>query len=523
MLSAAELLTLSIFIINILHITSNLEKGPGMACPKICNMKKTTFTAACCIFILGLCLRLYHLGTPSLWLDEIGQAVAALNTWAGLFNVVAGHLSPPLDYMLLKMVLVLGHSDWIVRLPAFVYGVVSLPLMFVFTRKISDEETAVLGMAGLSLSPMAVAYSQEARMYSLFLCLSLLSYILCLRYYRKRCASTSVLLGLVNGALLLTHYFALFLLFAEMTILIAALIRKKAKVKEYAWLIGSVALSSLMFAPWIPFMINQNQNSGGQIWYALSTGQEYFKNVFNGFSLNTGGEEGVWFYSYIAVFTVGLICAMFKKQYSILVLALAFLLMIAGFYFLNSIKKITTTRNLIFLLPVYLAVGANGLNYLFKQMKLNQWIGVALIAIALFLPIYRYHTIGRPDFKPDWKGAADYLREPGRAEEKIFVPDTISRGSLYYYLKSDSEFVYGRRRSGELSNDPKERVWVVTKNNDDKNTYGELKGYFILPPNLYEDDKREKVMSVFEGRSLKSAKTFPTQEKGYPLEIFKIE
>jgi len=54
------------------------------------------------IFLLGLGLRLYHLGELSLWYDEVGVAMAAMEeSLAGTIRVAREHAAAmPLDYVL---------------------------------------------------------------------------------------------------------------------------------------------------------------------------------------------------------------------------------------------------------------------------------------------------------------------------------------------------------------------------------------------------------------------------------------
>ena len=65
---------------------------------------------------VGVILRAYRVLYHSLWLDEMMQVMVASAPWEDIFGLVALHSSPPLDYILMKTVILLfGKSDWIVR------------------------------------------------------------------------------------------------------------------------------------------------------------------------------------------------------------------------------------------------------------------------------------------------------------------------------------------------------------------------------------------------------------------------
>jgi uncharacterized membrane protein len=472
------------------------------------------------LIFAGAIFRFYHLGTPSLWLDEIGQVVAALSPVSMLLERVGNHLSPPLDYLILKSFLFFGHSDWLVRLPACLYGIASIPVMFFFARRLAGEKTALLASAFLAFSPMAIAYSQEARMYSLFLFLALASYLFFLRILANSDRRDVLLLGLVNGLMLLTHYFAFFLVGMEIVLMAAYLFFSQTFRKNITWLILGFVLSFLIFAPWLPSLLSQIKHSGGQIGYALPLTKDYFKFIFNGFSIHTGGEEGFWYYLLIVLSLAGLVISSVKKEMRLVIAAATFILSILGFYLLLDIVKVVTTRNMIYLLPLYLVLCARGLSGLLETVKLDERVGVILLALILLPPVYQYHFKGRPDFKPDWKSAAQYIRQHINAGEKVIVPDVISRGSLAFYLEPESESVYTKSLTGQAENAAAWLVWSANDKLDAQIKNGVIHGWFVLPPNLFGVADGAKVIEETGLAAQKPEKEFSTQGKGKPLAIY---
>lgn len=69
-----------------------------------------------------------------------------------------------------------GESEWVIRLPALLAGLLAIPAMFFLCRTFFGEGRAGLAAAGLlALVPAHITYSQMARGYSLLLLFSLLS------------------------------------------------------------------------------------------------------------------------------------------------------------------------------------------------------------------------------------------------------------------------------------------------------------------------------------------------------------
>jgi uncharacterized membrane protein len=484
------------------------------------NRKSVYFLS---ILMIAVLFRVFHLGTPALWLDEIGQVVAASGTWSDLFHIVGIHLSPPLDYMVLKFFLYFGHSDWLVRLPACLFGVFSIPAIYFFSFRVTHNKHLSL-IAGLLLafSPFAIAYSQEARMYSLFLLLSIISYCFVLEIYEKPSWESAVLLGVINGFLMLTHYFGGFVCLGELVLLAGIWGWEYKQFKAFRFLIGCGLITAFFFLPWLSSFLGQVHNSGGQISYALDANQNYFKFILNEFSLHSGGEEGFWYYLYIGLFIAGTIYTLNKKNMALLIVASVFLVGFFGFFGVTLVRKITTTRNLIFMLPLYLLVCSAGLTWVFEKIKIHFALYLIIIAVVLVYPVYQYHFAGRPDFKPDWKNAAAYLKNNNLNSEKVFVPDIYSRGCLNYYLDPKSDFVFMAPKSFKVSNDQDSEVRIITDEIMMKANHGQVDAWFVLPPNIFGIKDREIYLMAMS-KSISGPKiTFKTQGKGKPLEIYKI-
>ncbi len=468
------------------------------------------------ITVVGFVARYYHLGYYSLWLDEIGQVVVSGFSLSQLLAAVGGHLSPPLDYLLLKIFMVFGSSDTIVRLPACLYGTASIPLIFYLGRKVVGESPAIIAAVMLALSPMAIAFSQEARMYSLFLMIALLSYIICHKFLEKPTIKGAAALGAVNGMLVMTHYFGFAIVGIELVILIIMAFQQRW-TRQWIYVISSFLLTAVLFVPWLPTFLQQIQNSGGQINYALPQGKDFFRFIFNAFSIHTGGEEGPWYYGFILAFIAGLAVAFVAKNNKTVLLAVGFLVVVAGSFIINIFKPIVTTRNLMFLLPIYLLVAAYAADRFREAIRLNLWIAASLVMVFLIPPVYHYHTAGRPDFKPDWKRAAEFLTRNARPGEKIGVPDKYSRGCLAYYYEPNADYVFMKPGWTREENIPAESIWLA------KPVRGELTAisWLVLPPqNIHGLDRREYIELV---ENEAPAVKLKTQGKGYPLEIYRLD
>ncbi len=69
-----------------------------------------------------------------------------------------------------------GAVDWAVRLPAFSAGVLLAPAGYLLARRLYNQEAALLAGAAIAASPVLIAYSVNARGYSLVALFSLLAF-----------------------------------------------------------------------------------------------------------------------------------------------------------------------------------------------------------------------------------------------------------------------------------------------------------------------------------------------------------
>ncbi len=165
------------------------------------------------IFILGIFLRLYQLDAKSLWTDEAFSVHHAQEDEVSriISQVGITEAAPPLHYLFLHYwIYFFGDSEFAVRFPSMVWGVLSILILFKIVSLFFDQRTALLASFFMSISMLQVLFSQEARMYSLFTFLSLLStyFFFCLYLKKSRTYLWYGLFILLAGY---TNYIAFFL------------------------------------------------------------------------------------------------------------------------------------------------------------------------------------------------------------------------------------------------------------------------------------------------------------------------
>ena len=426
---------------------------------------------------IGLFLRVRHLHYHSLWLDEMMQVMVASAAWGDLFSLVSSHSSPPLDYLLTKtMILLLGRAEWSVRMPALLFGVASLPVFYFLVVGLTNRQNALIATTLLAFSPMAILYSQKARMYSLFLFLSLISYALTLLLIEKKDFKAGVLLGVVNGMLILTHYFGIFVIVLETTLLTGLLLFNADKKRRAALMVINLLLSFLIFLPWLPSFLSAQVDM--EIPYALRADSRFFKSILLFFT-TLGGKTDAWFYSYMLAFTIGAAAAFRTNEKRVIVVAVSVLGMLGILFGLAFFKGIITERNLIFLLPLFLLVCAYGIHAFLTCLRMPLTLGTVIVVFLLFWPGYRDHISYR---KVNWRDAARYIQQYPDKGERVVTTDFISRASLAYYLAPEAEYVLMRTHWRETTNNPRWKIWVINDELIQQIEAQRFSGWAVIPP-----------------------------------------
>src|SRR5689334_22278032 len=90
-----------------------------------------------CLTIAGAYVRLSHLGTKSLWLDEGATVALSRASWPH-FTWVWWHGEANLQtlyFLLMRGWIHFGMSETWLRLPSALFGIASIPLMYLVARR----------------------------------------------------------------------------------------------------------------------------------------------------------------------------------------------------------------------------------------------------------------------------------------------------------------------------------------------------------------------------------------------------
>ncbi len=223
------------------------------------TLSRTHQAAAMAVIIAAyITFRFWDLTASCLWFDEIFSIHAAGHDGNSMFSFIALDLiHPPLFYVLLKIWIAVGGESllWLRSFPV-VFSVLAVFPFLMQCRELKLRfETQALALFFFAVNGSLIKYSQEVRMYSLLLCLSLFSIWLFVRYFNK--GSGIAALVLVNVLLVYTHYYGWFVVGSEA---ISILILQRAKWRPIA---AMLAITLAAFIPWVVAVVQAAGSGSG--------------------------------------------------------------------------------------------------------------------------------------------------------------------------------------------------------------------------------------------------------------------
>ena len=203
----------------------------------------------------------------SLWLDEALSVNIASAPLGQLFEHLKHDGHPPFYYLLLHWWTgVFGSGDLSVRGLSGLFGLLTLPLVWVIGRRKGGPTLGWVAVAVVAVSPFAVRYSNEARMYSLVMLLVAIGWLLIDDVIDRGKATLPRFFGIavVGAVLLYTHYWSLWLLGAVGLTALWKVWRAPDSAARRPWLSLVLALvaAGIAFVPWLPTMLYQAAHTG---------------------------------------------------------------------------------------------------------------------------------------------------------------------------------------------------------------------------------------------------------------------
>lgn len=227
--------------------------------PKVFSMVKQSssrlfVSLAVGVLIVAFALRVWDLGSASYWVDEVFTHEwneAPLDEFFSL--ILRDGVHTPLYFLWAR--LFPTASEMTVRLSAALPGVIGVALLMGVTRRLYHSATMALWAGALlAVNPYHIWLSRMARPYSAVFVVALLtSYFFLILLRGERSRRNWLAFALSTVALYMTHYFGVFVSFAEYILLVFVLHRDSGFFRRW------VAVQAAALAPLVIWLVALTQ------------------------------------------------------------------------------------------------------------------------------------------------------------------------------------------------------------------------------------------------------------------------
>ena len=216
--------------------------------------------------LAAVLLRIWGLGEPSLWDDEIVTIRYAERSPGAIVGISAFiDVNPPLYYVVLhfwEKLTGTGEIAW--RGLSALLGILTVPLAFLLGRRLLNNRAALAAAWFMAISPQHIYSSREARSQTMLALLVMLAAWALANLEARGRIRTALLASVPTALALWTHYYALFFVAAWICYGLYRGLAKKWDRRMLKRGLLYLGCTGLLFAP--GFLILLIQLQGGQGW-----------------------------------------------------------------------------------------------------------------------------------------------------------------------------------------------------------------------------------------------------------------
>ena len=192
------------------------NKSAGASLPQPDSSRGVRWLALILLFASGTAVRLLCLVHKPFWFDECFSVEMAWLDWRNFIHIMWWReANMALYYLLLRLWLHFGHTEFFIRSLSVVMAVATLPAIYWLARLLYNRRVAVIATALLTFNAYHVRYSQEARTYTLYLLLATLSSCFLIVVLREPTRRNRIAYALTGILAVYAHFYALLLLVAH--------------------------------------------------------------------------------------------------------------------------------------------------------------------------------------------------------------------------------------------------------------------------------------------------------------------
>lgn len=404
------------------------------------------------IIVISTILRLVSIN-QSLWLDEAINVNNASNLdfKTLLFNYSLADFHPPLYHMILKPTIsLLGNSELAVRIPSVIFGIVTVYFTYLIAKKLFEKKTALVAATLMATSPLAIYYSQEARMYALAAAAASASVYFFISILEKDKLVNWIGFITATAVMLYSDYLPYLLL--PFYLIHLYVNRKTIKTGTLKTFLPAFVIIFILLTPWLMLFPKQihiglSAASASPAW-AHVVGTPDAKNFVLTFVKFTIGRVSVendltyaLLFAPIALFLSALLAISTLRitKYRSFLLYWLFATIVLGFA-LSFIIPIFSYFRFLFVLPAFYILAASAINIV-------NWPPLTRTLLGIFLTInivcsILYFTNDKFQ-RENWRDATEFVVKNSNQTSLVIFESNFTVAPFDYYNKNRVEAVGG--------------------------------------------------------------------------------
>ncbi|MBI2252635.1 MAG: glycosyltransferase family 39 protein [Armatimonadetes bacterium] len=368
---------------------------------------------------------------------------------------------PPAYYILLRLsILILGKSEWALRFPSVIFGILNVGLIYYLGKVWNRPITGLLGAFLLATSSFHIGFVQEARMYPMVIFLNLLMIIFISKWMLSNRLINLFAYSIFLTLSLYTHYYSILILFF---IGLYVIFYYNKNILNIARWLGASLISFIFFLPWFIIVFINQINT---VKYVLSKPSNFFGLLEGLVQLISGPTvilPALWIFILGALLSIILIImGIYYFNPGGKFIGLITLGVIFSAFLISSLTPyhIYHSRYLIVIIALFCLLAAQSIlsrSRLVFFLLILAWLGINFLSWhnRTFDPYYKNHNFRAICLK---------LSNMAKPDDGVVVISSINLPVYYYYYK-------GKAKTFSVENPSKilsikglfffRRIWVL--------------------------------------------------------------
>jgi mannosyltransferase len=379
--------------------------------------------------VLALALRFYALDRKSFWFDEGASVAIARLDWYNFVRLIwRREANMTLYYLVLRAWQHLGGSEWFIRSLSVAFSVAAIPTIYLLALRLFDRKVAVISSLLLAVNAYQIRYAQEARSYSLYIWLSILSCLILVRYIQTVEVRYRRAFIAISALAVYAHFYFAFLIVAEWcAIRLWRPIRNSESIQRSFYWISALTAPVFLFAA--------TTGVGPLRWIQRPTISDLYR-VFSYFAGNRGWTLVLLSVMAISLGILKLRPTLWKRtddmgvwRYQLLlILTLVPVLLVYG---LSYARPLFVPRYFIASQPFFLILVATGLSHI-----PNRWMQAATVCLLTVLALRATRNYYQADFdlaREDYRSASHYVLDHCMPGDVLMFDIAMGRMPYEFY------------------------------------------------------------------------------------------